>query len=499
VAIALTEIRVRFDGQGSGEGELTWGQMGIWRASQRNGKTMNLVWPLPLPGGTPLAEIVAMLRFMVSRHPALRTRLHFVDGPSGERYPRQVVAESGEVPLHIVDIDDGEDPVAAAEELRSRYELTWFDYENEFPVRMGVIRQSATLKQLVVGYSHVMVDGGGLEALDQDVKKHLDRVTGQPTAPPEGPNPLDLARKQGGPAARRQSERAVQYWADQLERLPASQHQEPVSPHEPRFAELVVYSPAMELAMRAVGARTGADGTAVLLAAYSAAVARVFGRNPSVAQLVVSNRFRPGLADIVSQVSQHGICVVDAADASFDEIVARAQKAATTASFYAYYDPLACDRLLEEMAARRGEPLDIFWCLNDRRAMTGLADGDPPTEAEITRVLPHTKLYWDRKEPASDGALFLHVDSYPVLVDRQGLTEGLPAVYMQVWADTRHFTLDQVEALAREMEAVVTGAARRPPRLRGQSTFSALLSSKKLVFPPLTSVPMNLTVMVWPM
>jgi beta-glucosidase-like glycosyl hydrolase len=171
---ALSEIRVRFEGQGSGEAELTWGQAGIWRASQRNGKTMNLVWPVPLAEGTPLAEIVTMLRFMVSRHPALRTRLRFAAGPSGERHPRQVIAESGEVPLHIVDIGDGEDPGAAAEELRSRYELSWFDYENEFPVRMGVIRQSAMLKQLVVGYSHVMVDGGGLEALDQEEKPGQD-------------------------------------------------------------------------------------------------------------------------------------------------------------------------------------------------------------------------------------------------------------------------------------------------------------------------------------
>ena len=460
MATTSTEIRVTFHGQGSGAGELTWGQLGILRASQRNRKTMNLVWPLPLPAGTPLEEIVAMLRFLVSRHPALRTRLRYRDGPSGERHPRQVIAESGEVPLHIVDIGDDDDPVAAAEELRSRYELAYFDYENEFPVRMGVIRQSATLKQIVVGYSHVMVDGGGLDALDQDMRKNLDRIAGEPTAPPEGLHPLELARKQGSPAARRQSERAIQYWADQLDRLPAWQHEEPASPRGPRFAELVVYSPAMEFAMRAVGARTGADGTAVLLAAYSVAVARVFCRNPSVAQIVTSNRFRPGLAGMVSQVSQHGICVVDAAAASFDEVVARAQKAVTTASFYAYYDPVALDRLLDEIAARRGQPLDIFWCLNDRRAMTEAADASAATAAELTRLLPHTKVYWDRNEPASDGALFLHVDSHPVLVDRQGLAEGLPAVYMQVWADTRRFALDQVEALAREMEAAAVAAAR---------------------------------------
>lgn len=460
MAITLSEIRVGFHGEGAGEGELTWGQMGIWRATQRNGKTMNLVWPSPLPEGTPLEEIAGTLRFMVSRHPALRTRLRFAAGPSGTRHPTQVVAACGELPLHIADIGDGEDPDAAAEELSAHYELTYFDYENEFPVRVGVIRQSGALTRLVVGYSHVMVDGAGLDALARDLR-HLDRLTGKATAPPNGLNPLELARQQGSPSALRQSERAVQYWAAQLDRLPAWRLGEQARPRDPRWWELVAYSPAMELAMRAVGARTGADDTSVLLATYSAAVARVFGRNPCVAQIVVSNRFRPGLAGMVSQVSQHGICVVDAADASFDEVVARAQKAATSASFYAYYDPLAWDKMVEETAARRGQPLDIFWCLNDRRGISRAveADRDMPAAAELTALLPRTRLFWDRKEPASDGALVLHVDSHPVPVARRTLDEGLPAVYMQVWTDTRHLALDQAEALAREMEALVVAAA----------------------------------------
>jgi len=458
LAITFSEIRVGFHGKGAGAGEMTWGQMGIWRATQRNRRNMNLIWPMPLSEGTPLAEIVAMLRFLVSRHPALRTRLRFVDGPSGNRQPRQIVAESGEVPLHIADIGDGDDPAVATEELRSRFELNWFDYESEFPVRMGVVRQSGALRQLVVCYSHVMLDGAGLDALFEDLK-HLNRITGEPTAPPGGLHPLELARKQGTPAVRRQGERAIQYWADQLERLPVWRLEEPARRREPRFAELVVYSPAMELAMRAVGARTGADGASVLLAAYSAAVARVFGRNPSVAQIVVSNRFRPGLADIVSQVSQHGICVVDAADASFDEVVARAQKAVTSASFYAYYDPVACDRLVEEIAARQGQPLDISWCLNDRRGRLEAADVDVPTESELTRVLPRTKLYWDRTSPKSDATLFLHVDTAPLQPSRLVLAERLPAIFMKVWADMQHFDHDQVAALIREMEAVVVAAA----------------------------------------
>jgi hypothetical protein len=459
LAITLSEIRVAFHGDGAGAGELTWGQLGIWRATQRNRRNMNLVWPEPLPAGTTLAQIAARLGFMVSRHPALRTRLRFVDGPSGDRYPRQVVAESGEVPLHIADVGDGDDPATATEELRSRYER-WFDYENEFPVRMGVVRQSGTPVWLVVCYSHVMVDGGGLEALDQDLR-HLDAAAGEPPAPPASLNPLELARKQGTTAVRRQSERAIRYWADQLERLTAWQLREPDGPREPRFAELLAYSPAMELAMRAVTARTEADGTSVLLAAYAAAVARVFGRNPSVAELVVSNRFRPGLADMVSQVSQHGICVVDTADATFDEVVARAQKAVTSASFYAYYDPVARDRLLDEIAARHGRSLDISWCLNDRRGRPGSAagDGEIPSGAELARVLPRTTMYWEHTHPTSDATLFLYVDTRPLMPSQQALAEGLPALYMKIWADMWHFSPGQIEALAREMETVVVAAA----------------------------------------
>ena len=62
--------------------------------------------------------------------------------------------------------------------------------------------------------------------------------------------------------------------------------------------------------------------------------------------------------------------------------------------------------------------------------------------------------------PASDATLFLHVDTQPLQpVGGMRWTEGLRAMYMQVWADMRHFALDQVEALAREMEAVVVAAA----------------------------------------
>jgi hypothetical protein len=164
---------------------------------------------------------------------------------------------------------------------------------------------------------------------------------------------------------------------------------------------------------------------------------------------------------MVSQVAQHGICVVDVADATFDKVVARAQKAAKGASFYSYYDPVACDKLLDETAARRGQPLDLYWWINDLRGMTSQVDGADgvPTEAELAQARPRTKLSWNRDAPTPHGTLFFFVASQPERFGGRASAEELPGIYLKVWADTEHFTLDQVEALIREMEEVLVAAA----------------------------------------
>ena len=464
MAVAVREIPVAFAGGGAGEGELTWGQSGIWRRTQHSGRTMNLVVSMPLADAGPVAEFVGMLRFLVSRHPALRTRLRFVPDPAGGRRPLQVVAGAGEVPLRVVDVGDGDDPVAVVEELHIRYERTFFDYEREFPIRMAVVCRSGVPAHLLICYSHVLLDGAAIRALARDLA-HFDRVggaAGLATAPPPAaPDALEVARAQAAPAGRRQSARAVRHWAAQLDRLAGWQAAPARRGSEPRYRELVGYSPAMELGMRTVAARTGVGTTHVLLAAYAVAVGRVFRRDPGVAQIVVGNRFRPGFADLVSQVSQHGICVVEVAGAGFDEVVFRAEKAVTAASFAGYYDPVECDALLAEAAMRRGRPLDIEWHLNDRRGQSG-ADagaGSVPGARDVRRVLPLSRWYWGREAPVFDGVLFLQVDSEPLVPERR-VPEGTPpAVHLEIWSDTRSFAPAQIEAFAREMEAVVVAAA----------------------------------------
>jgi hypothetical protein len=147
-------------------------------------------------------------------------------------------------------------------------------------------------------------------------------------------------------------------------------------------------------------------------------------------------------------------------------VVARAASAATGASFHAYYDPVQRDELLDDITERTSRTLDISWHFNDRRALSAAQDGDeapagPDAEAALRDALPRSKLYWDRAQPAFNGSLFVQVDARPdaTLIDRQALAEGPPAVWLELWTDTHRFALDRIEALAREMEAVVVAAA----------------------------------------
>jgi hypothetical protein len=467
MSVTRSAIPVRFRGEGSGVGELTWGQQTIWDTIQRTGRTLNIGGALPMPPGTSVDEVARMLRFWVGRHQSLRTRLRFTPAP------RQVVYESGEVPLHVLDVDGADEPAAAAESLRADFEAPAFDYPNEWPVRMGVVRRGGEVTHMVVQYCHLAVDGGAIDAMVADLA-HLDEM-GADSAPVRGLVPLELARIQASAAGRRPSEKSLRYWEDLLRSIPPRRFAEPGDGCEPRFWELCCHSPAMYLALKSIAARTGTNTTHVLLAAYAVALAKVTGIQPSVAQTVVSNRFRPGFGDLVGQLSQPGLCVVDVADCVFDEVVGRAWKSVTAGALHGYYHPGSQQALLDRLSAERGEPIDIGCFVNDRRRNAEPEPGEPlPTAEQLRAALARTTVQWDRKQAVFDATVFLQVDSGPDLnaprnaPGRAGTSESDgPAVFLAVWADTRYLPPPQVEEFVRAMEGILVQAALDPATRTG--------------------------------
>jgi hypothetical protein len=461
VAVTTSEVPVEFHGEGTGIGELTWAQEGIWVTIRRTGRTLNIGGTLPLPAGATVEEMARVLRFSMSRHQALRTLLVF-DEQDPEATPRQQVHASGRTALAVLDVDGDDDPARVAEDLRLRYEFTPFDYAAEWPVRMAVVRSGGEATHLVVQYCHVAVDGAGIEALVRDLA-NLDPDTGEATAPVRGIRPLELAGIQHGETGRRHSEKSLRYWHGRLRAVPAERFTGVPDPREPRFQEIYCYSPAMHVALRAIAARTGAETSHVVLAAYAVALARVTGQSPSVAQLLVGNRFRPGFAEAVAELSQVGICAVDVAECTFDEALRHAFKAATGAFLHGYFDGRDLGTLLDRIRDERGRAVDISCYVNDRRTHEAPAPGEaPPTPEELRAALALTRIRWDRGMPTYDGSFYLHLDSRPDtnVPGRDDPEEsGRPAVYLTLWGDTHLISPDDLEAFVRHFEGVLAEAA----------------------------------------
>lgn len=442
----VDRILVRFEGEGSGVEELTWGQQASWGSMQGSGTSDAIGGAMQLAEGTTVANLVTMLGFLMSRHQSLRTRLEFdADGS-----PRQVLYDSGEIALELVDAADDEDPAEIAESIRARYETTNFDLVNEWPVRTAVIRHRGIASWFVVMYTHLAIDGYGFEALNADLT-NLDYATGAHLAPPAGLQPFELVRAQQTPSARRQHDASLRRWEHQLRAIAPNRFGESTDKRQPRYWEASYDSPATYLALATVAARTKVHTGPILLAVYAVALGRITGNSPSVIRTLVSNRFRPGLAEAVSAVAQGALCVIDVAGATFDEVVARAWKSLLTAGMHAYYDPRELWKLIDRVSQERGVELDLMCYFNDRRrSLAQMATRPAATAEEIHAALPLARLRWGEQIDTPDATCYLHVNSVPDTID------------FTLRVDTHCLSPADLEACLREMEAVMVQAALDP-------------------------------------
>ena len=455
----MKRVLIPFAGEGAGVGELSWGQQEIWRAIQRYGDSLSLGGVTALPEGTSVDEVAATFGFLIGRHQSLRTRLAVDE----HGHARQVVADRGELELEIIDagpnaldaptaLDGTADPAAFAESALARLLATNFDYEREWPVRVAVVRHRGAATHMVAVYCHYAIDQSGIEALVADLANR-DPDTGLAACPVTASPPLEQARQQNTAEGRRQSESALRYWERTLRSVPAHRFRDASARDAGQYADAHFTSSAVRAALTLINTRSRTGTAAVLLAAYAVALARVTGRNPSVARVVVGNRFRPVLAGSVSTVNHPGLCVVDVAGVGFDEVVARAARGSMNAYKNAYYDPVGRDELVAALGRERGERIDLSCFFNDRRGPDPAA---APADAELSpqRIRAstrHSVLQWlPKPEAQSSERLFVHVE------------DAGDAVLFRARAEINHLPEAEIEALLRGVEAVLIEAAADP-------------------------------------
>lgn len=443
-------IMVGFEGDGAGEGELSWGQKENWTTSVAHRTWLPQGGARPLPPGTTLADIADGISRLMKRYQPMRTRMRLrADGR-----PIQVVHGSGEVAVEIVDAKD--DPGAVAEAVCERYRNTPLDFTAEWPLRMAVIRHNGQLTHMAELISHLAVDAAGA------VVMMTGAATGHET-PVTGMQPLAQAAWQRSPAGRRQNEAAMRYWETIYRTTDARRFDNRQPEHSPRYWHGEYDSPALLSAVRAIAASSGLGTSMVFLALFALALNDLNGINPVVIRPIVGNRFRPGLAGVVCTVAQAGVCVLDVAGTSFDEALRRAQRASMNAYKYAYFDDEDLIALRARIFAERGTTVDMGCFINDRHGVGGQRDTGPVLALGQIRetVHPSTFRWLEGQDGPSLEPLFVAIDDIP------------DAIQVSVHLDTRYVSLADGEALVRGMEATAVAACEpgtyRPPSRRTAS------------------------------
>jgi hypothetical protein len=440
-------IVVPFEGSGSGVGGLTWGQRKVWTLMQQAGTSMSMGGAVPVTDGRTAQDLASELRFFMCRYASMRARIRA--GADGSLV--QEVSGSGVAVLGIVDAADDADPDRVAQGLAERWEATPFDHAEEWPIRMAAVRSRGLVTHVVVTISHIATDGGGIAVMLGELSER-DPVTGEPGNPASALGPLELAALQRTPSVRRRSEVSLRHW----ERLMRSAGPRRFGPHqdrgEPRYRRALFESRALHLASKAVAARVGGSTSSVLLAGYAVAVARLTGITPALIQVVVSNRFRPGLAEVSHPLSVNGLFLVEVADASFDQVVDRTQRASALCSKYAYYDPEELEELRARIGRERGEAVELSCLFNDRRLGMGVEPPDAPTPSrhELETARAGSTLRWGEPFPSYLDKLMIQVGG------------ALDTVELEIQVDTHHVSADEVRALVLDLEALVVGAAFDP-------------------------------------
>jgi len=389
----------------------------------------------PVPPGTTVEDIADELRFCMSRYQSMRTTLRF----DGDGLPRQVVHASGEVSLEVVDAPPDADLAAVAKGVRERYQATDHDHATEWPVRMAVVRRDGVPAYQVMVVCHLVVDGMGALVMQDEMRT-------RPAGPIAALQPLEQAREQRTPAAVRRSQAALRHWEHLLRTTPADRFAGSGDPRTPRYWEVVRTSPALHLALGPVAARARQESSTVLLAAFAMAMSRVTGIAPLLTQLVVGNRFRPGLAESVSPVSQTALCRLDVAGCDLDEALARTWRAALAGYKHSYYDPAALEALLERVARERPEPAVMRCGFNDRRALTrevATVDGAVDLRAALARTTTHV----ERRQDKPFDPCYLHV------------VQEREAIALALCADTHFLGPDEQQAVLRGVEEIIVNAA----------------------------------------
>ena len=241
---------------------------------------------LDLPAGTDPARLAEAWRRLVERHEILRTSFPLADEPV------QVVHDTVDAPLRLVDHGDGEFPELAS--LVRPFDLA------TAPLARASLHRFGTGLRLFVDLHHLIVDGASLTRLFAD----LDALYHGTDLPPVRHPYRDYAHWAAEGAGHDRAEQQRAHWARAFAGRPAPAElplDRPRPGARSHAGALLDFRLGVERtrALRAVAARHATTPFAVLAAAYAVFLSATTGQDDITFGMPASGRTVSGLDDAV--------------------------------------------------------------------------------------------------------------------------------------------------------------------------------------------------------
>ncbi|MGV9263209.1 condensation domain-containing protein [Kitasatospora sp. NPDC003701] len=389
------QLEIAFSSGRSGTGPATWGQQAIWDAVSRlapaDAPRYNITASAPLDPGLPVPVVLDALEGLLRLHDSLRTRLV----PDDRGRLRQIVDPAGRLTVHTRHCGgEGADLARTGAALHDELAALPFDCTEQWPIRVGLVEADGLVRHMALVLSHTALDGAGMGLLVMDLSELAQGGSVESISTLRGSQqPLEEAEFQNSARGLRRDVNARAHVVRKLRLGPPRLFPAVPDGEEPKpFPNAVLSSPALLRAVEVVAAGHRASTSSVLLAAVAVMTSRLSGSPDAVLQVIVNNRFLPGLGSAVSVVAGDGLFHLPDAEGEFGDAVRRTHAASIATYRHAYYNKRLLDEEIARLTAEHGPLADRSCIFNDTRDLlpSALTEPEPAPEAG-TEADPETR------------------------------------------------------------------------------------------------------------
>jgi Condensation domain len=457
-----------FAGAAGGTFPATWSQREFWWTinQHRPGGFYQIWLTFRLPEPWPVDEVFDLLRFLIRRHQALRTKVSEDD--CGRLW--QVVADMGSLPVRIENLPNGADIDQFTTGVREEFWAAEPDLRRDFPLKLAIVMSAGMARSIVLVCSHVVLDGASMQVLENELNTLVSKRSTRPemVLPPVSFAPEDQAGEESRPGSLRTSEKSLAYWRSVLMESGPGLCSQAEAGHAPLWMGSLT-SRALGVAEAALMRDAKLGSSAIFMSATCCVLGLITGKSRMTFRLPAANRISITSRDFVGALSQHGIITAELApEATFYELTRLLGRKLVLAYSRTRYDPGDLRQVIKEVETARGAPLDLTYLFNDMH-FTGIrpqAHGQPERYENSSGP---SAIAWELLHSANSD-IKLHV--------RIRLSPADGATILDLAADESCLTKPEIERALRAIETLITTAARADfPLSEARTRISVFLRS----------------------